>query len=80
MSERLRRALKARRAAEREIQAALEADYPPGAACIFKVGDHVQDALVVRNLYGDRIEVENIRTQRKSQLYAYRLVPDEAGL
>lgn len=74
MSERLKRALEARAAANREIQDALQADYSPGKSVNWEFGGRVRRGFATMNCYGERLQVQNIDTGKTLFIHAYRIV------
>lgn len=64
MSKRVADAREAVRIAERELEAALCADYPPEKFIKWDLGGREYAGHVIRNGYGDRIEVRNADTNR----------------
>jgi hypothetical protein len=76
MSSRVKDAFRAVWAANRELSAALEADYPPDTPIRWQTkGDGpVHEGRVVENCYGDRLMVRNSRTGRVYPIYASWIV------
>jgi hypothetical protein len=73
MSKSLARALERRTSAERDVQDILKRDYPPGRSLAWK-RNGLHDGVVLQNGYGDRIKVQNSRTNRELWIYAYCIV------
>jgi hypothetical protein len=74
MSQRVAKAVEARRAAEALVANALKEDYPPGAPITWKANNgHWQSGVVAMNCYGDRIKVQNHKTGRECFIDATRI-------
>ncbi|MCW5697940.1 MAG: hypothetical protein KIS96_14565 [Bauldia sp.] len=74
MSQALREASAVVRAAERQLQEVLQFDYPVGGPVTWMKAGCVQNGVVTRHAYGDRIEVRNHRTGRTRFIYAYDII------
>ena len=69
----LKRAIEARRNAERDVERYLVESYPIGDPVEWLVGEHRQYGTVVRHA-GDRVRVQNHGTGRESWIYAARVL------
>ena len=77
MTQRLCRAYKALSAAEDKLAQALKRFYPPCAPVRWLRGGRIRSGVVVRNCYGDRLQVENSETGKQPFITAYDIL--EAG-
>ena len=73
MSLRLKTAVAARQTADREVENALHADYPPGAPIAWEGTKRLCHGTVVMNCYGDRVKVRNAATGSELFIEARRV-------
>jgi hypothetical protein len=66
--------LKARGAAEAALENALKHDYPPGTTIRWSWGRGRHVGTVVRNSYGDRIQVRNDLTGKTRWISAFNII------